>query len=36
MTERAAVHGGWLSAGPAPDGGWLVVASLPVDGRSRP
>ncbi|HVX22962.1 MAG TPA: histidine kinase [Acidimicrobiales bacterium] len=29
MAERAAVHGGRLSAGPAPDGGWLVAASLP-------
>ncbi|HEX3947449.1 MAG TPA: sensor histidine kinase [Acidimicrobiales bacterium] len=33
MTERAAVHGGWLSAGPDPDGGWTVTASLPVDRR---
>jgi len=33
MTERAAVYGGSLSAGPAPDGGWLVVASLPVGDR---
>jgi signal transduction histidine kinase len=30
MTERAAMHGGRLSAGPEPAGGWLVTASLPV------
>jgi len=28
MTERAAAFDGTLHAGPAPDGGWLVVATL--------
>jgi signal transduction histidine kinase len=31
MTERAQLLGGSLSAGPAPDGGWLVEAVLPVE-----
>jgi signal transduction histidine kinase len=30
MAERAAIHGGRLSAGPSPDGGWAIVATLPV------
>ncbi len=30
MTERAAMHGGRMSAGPEPAGGWLVTATLPV------
>ena len=30
MKERAAVYGGTLSAGPGPDGGWHVSASLNV------
>ncbi len=30
LRERAAVYGGSLTAGPAPDGGWLVRARLPV------
>jgi signal transduction histidine kinase len=29
MTERVEAHGGQLSAGPAPGGGWRVAASLP-------
>jgi signal transduction histidine kinase len=29
MTERAQAHGGQLSAGPVPGGGWRVAASLP-------
>jgi signal transduction histidine kinase len=29
MTERVKAHGGQLSAGPAPGGGWRVAASLP-------
>jgi signal transduction histidine kinase len=29
MTERARAHGGQLSAGPVPGGGWRVAASLP-------
>jgi signal transduction histidine kinase len=28
MRERAALHGGTVTAGPAPDGGWLVAATL--------
>ena len=32
MAERAALVGGTLHAGPAPEGrGWRVVADLPVD-----
>lgn len=31
MTERAELLGGSLSAGPGPDGGWLVEAVLPVE-----
>ncbi|MFJ3923632.1 sensor histidine kinase [Streptomyces sp. NPDC090022] len=30
MTERAEAMGGTLSAGPAPEGGWLVTAVLPL------
>jgi signal transduction histidine kinase len=30
MTERASAHGGQLSAGPVPGGGWRVAASLPA------
>jgi signal transduction histidine kinase len=30
MTERAKAHGGQLSAGPVPGGGWRVAASLPA------
>jgi signal transduction histidine kinase len=29
MTERVKAHGGQVSAGPAPGGGWRVAASLP-------
>jgi signal transduction histidine kinase len=28
MRERAALHDGTLAAGPGPDGGWLVAATL--------
>jgi signal transduction histidine kinase len=35
MRERAALHAGSLSAGPAPDGGWLVSAVLRLDDRAR-
>ena len=31
MTERAQLLGGSLSAGPAPDGGWVVEVVLPVE-----
>ncbi|MFD3679595.1 sensor histidine kinase [Streptomyces sp. NPDC058613] len=30
MAERAEALGGRLTAGPAPDGGWLVTATLPL------
>ena len=30
MTERAAVYGGIVHAGPRPAGGWRVTASLPL------
>ncbi|MDR7253489.1 signal transduction histidine kinase [Nocardioides sp. BE266] len=33
MTERAALLGGTLAAGPAPDGGWRVTATLPSEER---
>jgi signal transduction histidine kinase len=29
MTERVSAHGGQLSAGPVPGGGWRIAASLP-------
>jgi signal transduction histidine kinase len=31
MRERAALYGGTLDAGPSPDGGFRVVAVLPLD-----
>jgi signal transduction histidine kinase len=34
MTERAAVLGGMLTAGPAPEGGWTVAAVLPKRGAT--
>ncbi len=33
MRERAVALGGSLAAGPAPGGGWLVRAELPVERR---
>jgi signal transduction histidine kinase len=30
MRERAAVHGGKIIAGPAPNGGFRVTARLPL------
>lgn len=33
MTERVALLGGTLHAGPLPDGGWRVEATMPRDGR---
>jgi signal transduction histidine kinase len=37
MRERAALHDGTLAAGPAPDGGWLVAATLrPCPGGAAP
>ena len=35
MTERAALLGGTLEAGPGPDHGWVVDAVLPREGPSR-
>jgi signal transduction histidine kinase len=35
MTERAALLGGSLEAGPHADGGWTVTAVLPRDGKER-
>ncbi len=35
MMERAALLGGTLSAGPGPDGGWVVAARLPRKGPPR-
>jgi signal transduction histidine kinase len=35
MTERAALLGGTLAAGPTPDHGWVVDAVLPRAGPSR-
>ncbi|MEO6121019.1 MAG: sensor histidine kinase [Acidimicrobiales bacterium] len=32
MRERASLHGGTLEAGPGPDGGWIVTASVPLRG----
>ena len=32
MTERAILLGGTLEAGPSPDGGWTVTATLPKSG----
>jgi signal transduction histidine kinase len=30
MRERAAVHGGEVLAGPTPDGGFVLSATLPL------
>lgn len=35
MRERASLHGGAISVGPAPDGGWLVEAVLPYEVSSQ-
>lgn len=35
MRERVAMVGGDLDAGPAPDGGWQVRATLPLTGKDR-
>jgi signal transduction histidine kinase len=32
MRERAALHGGQLSAGPRPGGGYVVRVRLPTPG----
>jgi signal transduction histidine kinase len=33
MRERAQALGGTLQAGPGPDGGWVVAATLPLAAR---
>ena len=36
MRERAALYGGTLETGPAPDGGYLVSLRIPLaDGSGR-
>lgn len=35
MAERATMLGGTCTAGPAPDGGWMVAAELPTAGGRR-
>jgi signal transduction histidine kinase len=35
MTERAALLGGTLEAGPSADSGWTVTAVLPRNGTAR-
>lgn len=35
MRERALALGGTFEAGPAPDGGWRVAATLPLSGRGQ-
>lgn len=35
MRERVELHGGRLAAGPDPDGGFTVVAELPLTAQSR-
>lgn len=35
MSERAALLGGDVAAGPDPDGGWSLRATLPLGGESR-
>lgn len=34
LRERASLHGGTISVGPAPEGGWRVAALLPRSGRT--
>ncbi|GAA1885315.1 hypothetical protein GCM10009753_11950 [Streptantibioticus ferralitis] len=36
LTERAEALGGRLAAGPAPEGGWLVAAVLPLNRTASP
>jgi signal transduction histidine kinase len=36
LRERVELYGGELQAGPLPDGGWLVRASLPVSDQPSP
>jgi signal transduction histidine kinase len=36
MRERAALYEGTVTAGPAPDGGWVVEAVLPIDSGDQP
>lgn len=34
MAERVTAMGGVLTAGPGPDGGWIVHAAIPTDGHT--
>ena len=36
MRERAALYRGTVTAGPAPGGGWIVEAVLPIDSGEQP
>jgi signal transduction histidine kinase len=36
LRERTALHGGTLQAGPHPDGGWQVTATIPTNKEARP
>jgi signal transduction histidine kinase len=36
MRERAALYGGTATAGPGPQGGWTVNATIPVSGPGAP
>jgi signal transduction histidine kinase len=36
MRERAEVHGGTVTAGPRPGGGWRVTATLPLSAAAAP
>jgi len=33
IRERVKIYGGEMTAGPAPDGGFLLTARLPVDAH---
>jgi signal transduction histidine kinase len=36
LRERVALYGGELAAGPRPDGGWLVKATMPAEPAQIP
>jgi signal transduction histidine kinase len=35
MRERIHLYGGWLEAGPRAEGGFVVRASIPLNGTAR-